>query len=840
MREFNPAYETALANLVKSHRFVVRLDFDGTSPLFIKSHATSATPPGAAVLSARIISGGVSSQNLESQTIAEIGTGSFQAIDVGGTLTDALRAKLQAGYSINLNKAVYYKGFEGAAWDEYEIFETQLAGGLLSYHQGVYTVNTKDVQRYAKENIFTPVTTNLTATISADDTTLPVVTTALLEGLEHGYSYTDAPAYTVGTLSVTNGSATVNGTGTSWVTGGRKGFDGDRITIAGVDYTVASVVDDVQLILTSAYAGSTNAAADYTLWPRVLYVQLENELIRCPVGGLTDTSLTNVQRGALNTKAVKHEVSATASAARKLEVSLHPYIEMPVPKLIYALLLGVVWGQPGAVFPRVWSVSMHTDWLRNEDFETIGADLWDTATDDGEIAYINGATEQTCKTYIETELLPRIGCFMNVYASGEWGLRRRARKLLGAQTVADLNDSNVVSAGALQQAFAAMKNKYTLDWDYSGVSKKYRRTTSVVFAESIRIFKQQNAITVKAGTLHGDRHSAENVKNMIQRHADAFASPPLTIAVGVHSKLEALEVGDVVRLNVSTVRDYTRPGEHIDRAMEVIRRQATLATGKLDFTLRGSTSNVSFTATSANDSDISDAWYTSQGSDLATAAGANYSNTGGVGHIFGNLTLAPGVYYHAGDLQVDAAAIINLSAPGTLEFRVRSHFQHNGTVNLLGAGQPGGAGHNNDFTWQPVAGGVGALGRTVSAGGLAVLTRDSDGAIFSVTSHNGAVVNGTHAQHPVWNVVNNNGTPEGLPSDLQGTGGAGGVAAYVNNQTGSAPAWAAGGAGGAGGGGFIVVCRGMSCGANATINVSGAAGQSGGSITGPAAGYFIA
>lgn len=74
--------------------------------------------------------------------------------------------------------------------------------------------------------------------------------------------------YTTGTVSVTNGSAIVTGSGTSWTAGSppnaRVGDDFVRIG-DGVTYKVASVDSDTQLTLAINYAGATGSGLSYAI-----------------------------------------------------------------------------------------------------------------------------------------------------------------------------------------------------------------------------------------------------------------------------------------------------------------------------------------------------------------------------------------------------------------------------------------------------------------------------------------------------------------------------------------------------------------------------------------------
>jgi len=69
--------------------------------------------------------------------------------------------------------------------------------------------------------------------------------------------------YSSGTVSASNGSATIVGTGTSWI-GFNRGR-GDRMRIDGVDYTVLAVAANNVLTLTSPFTGASGAGKAYSL-----------------------------------------------------------------------------------------------------------------------------------------------------------------------------------------------------------------------------------------------------------------------------------------------------------------------------------------------------------------------------------------------------------------------------------------------------------------------------------------------------------------------------------------------------------------------------------------------
>jgi hypothetical protein len=72
---------------------------------------------------------------------------------------------------------------------------------------------------------------------------------------------TQAP-YTTGTISVTQSSTSVTGSGTTW-TG--ITLDRHKILLDGVAYPISSITNNTALVLTTAYAGSTLSADTYSI-----------------------------------------------------------------------------------------------------------------------------------------------------------------------------------------------------------------------------------------------------------------------------------------------------------------------------------------------------------------------------------------------------------------------------------------------------------------------------------------------------------------------------------------------------------------------------------------------
>ncbi len=73
--------------------------------------------------------------------------------------------------------------------------------------------------------------------------------------------------YQEGTVTVTNGSASVIGSGTAWQMEGVQAGDVFVISGEGTWYSVASVAGETTLTLTAPYGGATGSGKAYAISP---------------------------------------------------------------------------------------------------------------------------------------------------------------------------------------------------------------------------------------------------------------------------------------------------------------------------------------------------------------------------------------------------------------------------------------------------------------------------------------------------------------------------------------------------------------------------------------------
>ena len=181
--------------------------------------------------------------------------------------------------------------------------------------------------------------------------------------------------YTTGTVTVTNSSANVLGAGTSWAANIAAGdiFTGPN----AVAYTVQSVTNDTNLVLTANYAGTTLAGQTYTIARNRSYPlyalgsDTYNEII-----GIKALSITQT---ATDTHPLTEQYSGDWDANDATDV---PEFYQYVPEGQF-----VLHPTPKAVYPLIVSVALQPKRGANSIDDTLAVS-WDYALQAGTLAYL--------------------------------------------------------------------------------------------------------------------------------------------------------------------------------------------------------------------------------------------------------------------------------------------------------------------------------------------------------------------------------------------------------------------------------------------------------------------
>ena len=324
---------------------------------------------------------------------------------------------------------------------------------------------------------------------------------------------------------------------------------------------------------------------------RVGYIILEGddrkEIIRYT--GATSTKFTGCTRGVLGTRPIRVEKSDDEGADNAPKVEEYVYLEMPAPMLAYAILTGSIYGEPGETLPDHWHLGIKPQYIRTADYAGIGEDLWDLNNpDNGLAARIAGVTDEDGKQFVEEELFLLMGCYAPIYSNGEIGLRRMTGVLSGASSNRTLNRENITGYGSLEHDMSAIINRMVIAWNWVDQREEYTRTNLLIDQFSIDTHGDADLKQLEFRALHGSRHSYNTLRSRFDALRDRYAGPPLRLSLDLMPDQNDLEVGDIVRVTLDEVEDYTGEVTGIDRAFEVQQVKVNWKTGAVSVELFGS------------------------------------------------------------------------------------------------------------------------------------------------------------------------------------------------------------------------------------------------------------
>lgn len=221
MRNDSLAFKTLNEAPGKSPRFVVIIVFDVAS-IAVTSHSDITSVPGIVLADCLKSPSAISQRIVPDEGRSEIGTFSFDIVDLNSDFTDEVRAKLAAGKGLRNKTVQLWCGFKGQDFSLFQLFQTQIVSGC-EYDAGVYRVTCEDITRFQREDIFDVKSTTLAVTMSATDTSMTVASTQALVSVRHSAAWADAPSSTVGYIKVDKEIIRWTGKTTTTLTGLTRG-----------------------------------------------------------------------------------------------------------------------------------------------------------------------------------------------------------------------------------------------------------------------------------------------------------------------------------------------------------------------------------------------------------------------------------------------------------------------------------------------------------------------------------------------------------------------------------------------------------------------------------------
>lgn len=686
-----------------------------------------------------------------------IGAFSFSIVDKDGAFTDAIRSQLQDQNAGLRRRKVQFY----VGYENMDFSEFQLFQTQIvtgcDYDSGVYDIQCADITRELRQEVFRPSSTTLRDSVTDTVTTIPVYDTSKFFMVAHGAAYSDAPSATAG------------------------------------------------------------------------YVRIEDEVIRYTAK--TADSFTGCARGVLNTKAVAHAVDVGTAAERRTKVEEFIYLEGPGPQIALAVLTGALYGTINSL-PDNWHLGIDPSFVRESDFTGIGIDLWKTADDSATQPFRwDGLKQQDGKKFLEKEIFLLLGCYSPVYSDGTLGLRRMTSVISDAAPVITLTEREIIQLGKLRHRYDLLHNNFRVLWAWNSITEDYERITQDFDQSSQDVHGESPLLSYELKGLHSARATDSTIAVRLDSIRDRYNEPPQTISATVFGSLDRVEVGDVVRVKVpeSILRDFVNdPGEY-NRGFEIQNRDYDWASGELSLELFGSTARPEASPSTPDTTlnALPDAYYTAEGTSLAAilsitsnvAAAGSFTITGPA-----LLNASAAVYYWDNDLTVSNGC--NITITGNVQLRIKGFLTFNGTINGVGGGHVGTADDSGLPWYKDFSGTPGFVGHS----------RGYDGIRWNLFGRTQArtqtiPVAFTRSLFDVFpyltlHVVGN--TLVGLPDDMRGAGGAPGgrIVSTVGGSltdlaAGASTILSIGGAGTAGGAGLAIICRGMSFGVSALVDLSG-------------------
>ncbi len=731
-----------------------------------------------------------------------IGDLNFDVLDIDGEISAELNDNLLINVEGMRHKRVrLYAGFRDFVWADYVLRSTHLVETIQDKDNNMHW-RCKDPGILTKQEIMQPDKVFLGATISETDLIIPTngtlaqSTTAFLWN-EHDAGYSESPSVT-----------------------------------------------------------------------EVAYIKIENEVIRLRrnVGGNDDGALYHQGggiygfevdgadgRGVFGTVAAGHQFDNTeTNPERQLVIEEFIYLEGSGPNLAHAILTGT--DLNGNEIPSTWSAGIDTAFVRESDFEDIGEDLHDPAdVTAGRRLSFQGVKKADAKTFIEKEILTFLGCYWIIHADGEIGLRRLNPVASEASYSQLLDQSNITGYTDLVHQMPKVLNRYAVEWDWTYERNKFRRTAIVIDSVSIGLHKRTQTKRWKFKGLHTLGTVETDIYAHIDMWRDRFSNPPQEMTVKALLS-DTIEVGDLVRVDLTQITDYTEGGA-LERTFEVHNVTTNYDTGEVTLKLFGALGVAAEEIRNSLTTIMDDAWYATHGTNLGDHANVTVSGnavtatTGPIGTI-NTLT----EFYHEGPLTINAG--VTLEILGTVCLAIRGALTINGDIDGEGGGPVGGLGQTSGpWPGNHSIGLRGYFGVTKAQGGTYIdffgTSRypDNQGALQAVVWRRNTIpglpkfpitLTGIAGTMPNFylRVTDSDADGDGddivgLPSRLDGNSGPGGYAMHLLNYTTVASAYQAGaGNGGAGGAGLLIISRGGGFGPNGGINLSGEAGAAGSESTG--------
>ena len=524
-----------------------------------------------------------------------------------------------------------------------------------------------------------------------------------------------------------------------------------------------------------------------------------------------------IERRALGSPAEDIEINASATACDDYpEWEEIPYVNARPGDLIALLYTGWPIDGSGSPLPKHWHAGMERRWL---DLDSLTA-LQNQLPTSFRMQKPPG--EVTAKEWVERQILGPLRWQMITQPDGRLSLRQAGVSGPKSGATVKLTRDDLSRNSTIFYKNNKISTLLTIYHGYNVGTDRYTVTDTQINPDfDYRHGQPDGPRKIKLESLLPGAGSASVVAALIARHLQWHAQPPTVLKTSTRGSLHLLEVTDTVHVEVkgegkpSPLRDY-RDGvpTDVDRTFEIQSWQHNSISNTLALTLIGGGDPVEVVAPD-NRTDIPASALIGRGQPwpLPSVLPSGVSS------------IAAGTYWIDGNITIPENATLALIGRGSLRIFYTGELSIYGQVITTGKGA--------------FAGQIGAIGRTMSTGGVDRHTRyqcNDDKAVFDrlvfheYLSRVGVSTSATMVNLSGIAPVYVDGVLSGIPDDLSGAGGAKG-GPYRERSSGRCAGDAdystvsEGGNGGSGGGGLITVGPSLALGPQARVNTSGVDGS---------------
>ena len=526
------------------------------------------------------------------------------------------------------------------------------------------------------------------------------------------------------------------------------------------------------------------------------------EIMRWTETGTTATHFNIDKRGCHGTRAVD---IVGLSGGKDVEVEECVYLDLPVNKMIIALLTGDLYGEVGETIPAHWSAGVNAAYIDVNSYQDIDADINNTKLEFIDPEPINA------KIFIAQQCQAPFNLHSIINNNGELQLKRFASSPQTTAGYKVFDYSNIISVSDLERDASAIKNVFSIDWGYSNRLDKYVNRNVFIDADSVsRNNFQSDPYEIK---LKGIRNRGINnqltLNNMASGIRARFSDPIVKsrATVLMRDAIE-IEIGDIITLNLENLPDYASTDTLI-ASFEVQSISHDFVNGTTDmmlFSTNGIPTPIDFTygadVTTINHSGWTELVVGAPGAGQHQVTG---TDVGGTLTINGASDLPDGKYFYDGDIVISSGTTVTFNSSVFIDCNDFT-METNATLDGSGRAVVGGQGYfgGEDSGQEGVDHGKYAVffnrfrRRHRSAGLKVPESRTSIEDFAIIPDANDSI----DAQ---------------LPSKLYGNGGGAGM--QTNVEDGSADP--AAGAATSGGAGIMIICNNFFANSGSSINTSG-------------------